>query len=169
VKRLSVYKYLEKGKTVTGPTPFAPPKELTEKKQEHSLFGSKHVAPPPQNAEATQQLANASRRLLILEERYNTLRKKLQLSDQSLLKVQKEMHREVKSFDQELIDQKRDFMDLHDKVRLIIKEIKGSARTEEVKILERYLSMWDPLQFMTKDEVRGIVEQVVDERLQRKR
>ena len=43
--------------------------------------------------------------------------------------------------------------DIKDKLTLLVKELKLSATKEEVKILEKYISYWEPLSFVTRQEL----------------
>ena len=47
---------------------------------------------------------------------------------------------------------------------LIIKELQSVARKEEVKVLEKYINLWNPIKFVTSNEV----EQIVNDALERK-
>ena len=111
----------------------------------------------------SNQINNLSRRLRILEERYTNLRKNTQLTDQNILKISKDFQREISAATSDATDLRRDFLDLKDKVRLIVKELVECAKTEEVKVLERYINMWDPVKFITKNDVERIVEDKVND------
>ena len=41
-------------------------------------------------------------------------------------------------------------------------KIKDCAKTDDVKVLENYINLWDPIKFVTKDEVARIVEEALD-------
>jgi predicted nucleic acid-binding Zn-ribbon protein len=116
-------------------------------------------------ADLSMQLNNLSRRLRILEERYTSLRKKTQDTDQNILGLNKEVARESKLMHSELVDFRREFYDLRDKAKLIVKELKECAKTDEVKVLENYINLWEPVNFVTRREVERIVEQKVEELL----
>ncbi len=145
-------------------TPFSAPKK---EEKAHSGFFSRHPAATPATNlnEISMQMSSISRRMRLLEERYTTLRKKTQLSDQNMLGLQKELHRNVTTFSEEMTDLRKEFLELRDTVRIIIKEIKDCAKTDEVKVLENYINLWDPIKFVTRDEVGRIVKEALDERL----
>ncbi len=146
------------------PTPFPAPKN---EEKSHSGFFSKHPAAAPATSlnELSLQMSSLSRRMRLLEERYTTLRKKTQLSDQNMLGVQKDLHRNTTTLGEEMTDLRKEFLELRDTVRLIIKELKDCAKTDDVKVLESYINLWDPIKFATKDEIVRIVEETLDERL----
>ncbi len=129
-----------------------------------SLFGKHETEVSPiALTDLSNQINNLSRRLRILEERYTNLRKNTQLTDQNILKISKDFQREISAATSDATDLRRDFLDLKDKVRLIVKELVECAKTEEVKVLERYINMWDPVKFITKNDVERIVEDKVND------
>ncbi len=129
-----------------------------------SLFG-KHESEAPTAAvsDLSNQINNISRRMRILEERYTNLRKNTQLTDQNVLRSNKEFQRELSVVKSDLTELRRDFTDLRDKVRLIVKELVECAKTEEVKVLEKYINMWEPVNFVTRNEAEKIVEEKLSE------
>jgi hypothetical protein len=142
----------------------APPAPAEEKK--HGLFGGKREeAPSVSLSDLSMQINNLSRRLRILEERYTALRKKTQDTDQGVLNLNRELSKELKLSHSELVDFRREFYDLRDKVKLIVKELKECAKTDEVKVLENYINLWEPVNFVTRNEVGKIVEDKVEEKL----
>jgi len=138
-----------------GMAPKEPPKK------HHGLFGSKEApaVPAAGMADLSSQLNNISRRLRVLEERYTNLRKKTQVSDQNMLKFNKTQSRELKAMDSEVVDFRREFLDLKDKIKLIVKELKDCAKSDQVMVLEKYINLWEPANFVTRNEVERIIEQ----------
>lgn len=132
-------------------------------------FGKKEdsdASPPGAGAsDIPSQMTNLGRRLRLLEERYETVRDKLQRGDKGFLDFQKEMNRELRINREEVSDLHRDLEDLKDKMRLIVKELKDCAKSDEVAVLKRYLQMWEPVQFVTQNEIDDIVERKIEEKL----
>lgn len=141
-----------------------------EEPKKHGLGGSffgKHETEisPISLTDISNQINNLSRRLRIMEERYTNLRRNTQLTDQNILRFNKDFQREISVASSDLSEMRRDFIDLRDKVRLIVRELVECAKTEDVKVLERYINMWDPIKFVTKEEVDKIVEDKIEEKL----
>jgi len=145
----------------------APPGAKEEKKP--SIFARHEKEPTGTISDLSSQLINISRRLRILEERYLNLRKKTQVSDQNMLAIQKNVARELRATHDELLEFRRDFMDLKDKVKLIVRELKTSAKSDELEIIKKYVNLWEPINFVTRGEVDSIVERAVREKLEEKR
>lgn len=139
----------------------APP-EIREEKP--PIFAKREKEAPGRVAELSSQLINVSRRLRILEERYLNLRKKTQVSDQNMLAIQKNVAKELKATHDELLEFRRDFVDLRDKVKLIVRELKTCAKSEEVEVIKKYVNLWEPINFVTRGEVNSIVKRALEEK-----
>jgi hypothetical protein len=126
------------------------------------LFGKhEHEAPAAGMADMSNQMNNLSRRLRVLEERYTNLKKDAQLTEQGLLKTTKDMNREIQTIHSDLVDFRREFLDLKDKVKLIVKELKSCAKTDEVQTLQKYIDMWEPINFVTRNELDKMIQEAV--------
>lgn len=88
-------------------------------------------------------------RLRILEDRYANLRKKTQLTDQSLLDSQKALSRDLRALNDEFLDVKRGIADLTDKIGLLAGELSAAAKKADLLAVERYLDFWEPMDFVT--------------------
>ncbi len=104
--------------------------------------------------QAGQGLADSIRdigaRLRILEDRYTNLRKKTQLTDQSLLESQKSLSRDLRALTEDVMDVKRGLADLNDKIALLLGELGGAAKKADLIAVERYLDFWEPMEFVTR-------------------
>lgn len=108
-------------------------------------------------------MLNLSRRLRVLEERYLNLRKKTALTDTNMLKHSQDTSREFKLLGEEVTSVRKDLIDLKDKMKLFVRELKNCATSEEVGIIKNYLEYWDPVEFVTRREVKKIVEDAVED------
>ncbi|HIH42039.1 TPA: hypothetical protein HA246_00150 [Candidatus Woesearchaeota archaeon] len=106
--------------------------------------------------------ADAERRLIVLEERYSEIRKKLQVAEQNMLSDFKRLHTEVKTSNSEVMETRHEMDDIKGKIMLIIKELQMLARSEDVDVLRKYLDMWQPVNFVTQNEVEKMVRDAVD-------
>jgi hypothetical protein len=117
-------------------------------------------------ADMQGQLADFQRRLIVIEERYSDLRKKLQVTEQNVLSDFKRLHTEVKSSNSEVMDTKHEMDGIKSKMMLIIKELKLLARSEDVDTLKKYLDMWQPLNFVTQNEVEKLIRDSVEQKFE---
>jgi hypothetical protein len=135
------------------PEPPQPPKPEPKR----SIFSSKEEASPNIISDVSAQVNNVSRGLKQIEDKYDILRKKAQLTEQNMLSTDRKIMSDLKIINAELLDLKTDLNDLKEKLTLLIKELKLSATKDEVKVLQKYISYWEPLSFVTRQELDKIL------------
>ncbi|VVB81188.1 Uncharacterised protein [uncultured archaeon] len=123
-------------------------------------------APPPQPIanEVTEQVNMMAARMRVGEERYSELRKKSLVVEQNMLSNNKKAMTEVKSLQTDISELRRTITAIEDKIITIIKELRLTARKEDIDIMKKYLDLWDPVKFVTNEQV----EKIVDEKLGKK-
>ena len=131
------------------PEPPKPPASEPKK----SFFGGKEEASPNIISDISAQVNNVSRTLKTLEDKYSILRNKQQVGEQNMISNDKKIIADIKMVNSEVMEIKTELNDLKEKLTLLVKELKLSATKEEVKILEKYISYWEPLNFVTKQEL----------------
>ena len=119
-----------------------------------------------QGAVSTDSVAkdvnSLTRRIRINEERSVNVRNKLQTIEHNMLINHKRLLGEIKFINEEISDIKREFSELKQKVLSFARELQESAKKEDIQVLERYINMWEPINFVTRHEV----EKIIDEKLQ---
>jgi seryl-tRNA synthetase len=116
--------------------------------------------------ELRQEINSLSRRIREIEERSQNIRKKVNVIDTNLLSQGKKLSTEVKIMYSEIDDAKHILEDFDNKMLLMIKEIRQCAKDQDLKVLQRYLEMWEPMRFVTRNEVAKIVKEVLQRELQ---
>jgi hypothetical protein len=111
----------------------------------------------PQLDEVTKSMSELASSVRILEDRYMNLRKKSQLTDQNLIELQKEYYTEKKHLNQELIETKLKLQELIDELKIMHGELKDTVKEKDLKILNKYLDLWEPMQFVTRKEAEEII------------
>ena len=66
---------------------------------------------------------------------------------------------EISSFGREIKDLKSQINALKESLTLISRELTFFARKESVKELEKYINLWQPLNFTTEDDVKRIIRE----------
>lgn len=125
------------------------------------LFGSKGAPPMPDIGGMTEQLNAMAARVRIGEERYGELRKKLLVVEQNMLSNHKKAMMEIKGLQADLMGMKRTIQAVEDKIIMVIKELRLTARKEDMDVMRRYLELWNPVKFITHEQV----EKIIDEKL----
>jgi len=103
------------------------------------------------------QPISTDERVRVLESRYSLMRDRLFLINQNMLTEYKKLIKEIKYVNEELKTLKKDFDEAKGLLRNIILEIRGFAKKEDVKVIEKYVSFIDPLKFATEEDVIKII------------
>ena len=119
-------------------------------------------APQQLDFKALQEdINNISRRLRILEESFTNIRRSLQVTEQNMLGKNKVFATEIRTLTSDIGDIKSNINEIKEKILEIVKELEGSAKREEVKVLEKYINFWDPVKFVRQNEVEAIVKEIL--------
>ncbi|MBI2133690.1 hypothetical protein HYU11_03335 [Candidatus Woesearchaeota archaeon] len=115
-----------------------------------------------QNFQETQQTEQSLRGLRTLEERYSNLVRRIQVDEQNSLSSGKKVNSEIKAINLEIAEIKKGLESINAKIDIIAKELSTLSKKEEVDVLKKYLNLWEPLNFVTHNEVEKIVREAVD-------
>ena len=115
-------------------------------------------------SESAGQINEVGRAVKILEDKYTNLRRKVQISEENFLTQQKKASDDLKVMQSDLLEVKRDIADVKDKIRLIVKELKLTAKAEDIRVVQKYLDLWEPVQFVTREEAKKMIERAVEEK-----
>lgn len=155
------------------PFPAVKPEEKKpeEPKKGGGLFAAKPkpqaVDPSKKIADLTNMVNDIGRRLRVLEERYNNLQKKAQLNEENALANFKKFSASLSTFHDDINDFRKHIKMDDERTELIIKELKLCAKKEDVAVLQRYINLWDPVKFVSRDEVDKIIDEKLDEKNQK--
>ena len=105
-----------------------------------------------------QGITDLSQRLRVLEERYTVLRRKGQLTDENVVTMEQELRDTFARLSSELTELRRLFADIDDKMDRFLEQVKQAAPREDVLVLKKYVEMWDPVRYLTRDEARRLLE-----------
>jgi len=134
-----------------------------QQEQKRHVFGRK-AQMDPEIVEISNETKDIARRLRTIEERYSNLQTKTQITEQNMISRHRQVATDIKTINSEMIELKKEINDIKDKTLLIIKEIQGYSKKEDVKVLERYIHFWEPLNFVTRNEVREIINEILNEK-----
>jgi len=136
--------------------------------EEMNPFEAKPAAKPDKHmdtgADMAAQINNVGRALKIVEDKQENLRKKVQISEENILSNNKRISDSTKLLQSDVLEIKRDIEDIKEKIRLVVKELKMTAKEEDIKMVQKYLDIWEPVEFATRNEVRKMIEKAIDEK-----
>jgi len=108
-----------------------------------------------------EDISNLSRRLRILEESFTNIRRALQVTEQNMLGKNKVFATEIRTLTSDIGDIKGEVNGVKEKMLEMIRELEETAKREEVKVLEKYINFWNPVKFVTQNEVEAIIKEIL--------
>jgi hypothetical protein len=130
---------------------------MTDKK-DGSFLGGK-----PAGAPATPPDTNRTARMLkIVEEKLSNLDRKTEVIENNLLSTGKRQGADIKTAQSKMLELEKDIALIKRKIMEIASELKNFARTEEVETLRKYLDIWNPINFVTKEELDDILREKIE-------
>ncbi len=131
--------------------------ENKEEDQKEILFHDKNIFEEEKPKEQETVFSNLSgaikdmqRRITILEERYKNLRSKTQITDQNMLESERNYNLQSKEINEDIMEIKHSLNELKEKVSLFNAEFENVAKKNDLMVLEKYIELWDPTQFIRK-------------------
>ncbi len=118
----------------------------------------------PDLSGVTNDINSLSRRLRLMEEGFTNLRRFLQVTEDNIIARNKHYSAELKTINSEITEVRKEIQELKDKLSLVIKELQSVARKDEVKVLEKYINLWNPIKFVSQNEIEGIINEVIEKR-----
>ena len=115
-------------------------------------------------APANAQLTNIATRLKLAEERYSNLSKRNQLTESSLLAFEKDMKSELRALTKQTVELRKHISEINSKIDLMIGELGGVVKKHEFAAVERYIDLWQPMEFVTREQAKRIIADLLDEK-----
>jgi hypothetical protein len=123
--------------------------------------GNTNVQPPSYG----EQFANLISRFRLIEDRQANLQRKIHLMEENMLSSTKEMKTEIKVIHAELTELKRTIKGFEEFVEKVSTSLEDLATREEVKLIERYVNLLDPTNFISRKQLEREVDRAVEDRL----
>lgn len=101
----------------------------------------------------------AASRLSVIEERMANLRRKSQVTEQSLIEYEHETRADLKAFVQSVTDLARKVEEVKQRIDGIAGELNSVVRKPQFTVLERYMDLWQPMDFVTRDEAKLLIQE----------
>ncbi len=130
-------------------------------KKQHGLFSQKKKPAEESSPYGLDQLNELGRRLRTLEGRYTDLQTKTQVMEQNMIGSHKRLINEIKTTNLDVREVKKELQEIKERFLSVIQELKSCAKKEEVRILQKYINMWEPLNFVTRSEVEEIIGEIL--------
>lgn len=116
--------------------------------------------------ELSSLVKDLTRRLRQIEERYSNIRKSMQVTEQNMISQSKKNTTDKKALQADIAELKKHIKNMGEEMKIVAKELGTSAKKEDVKLLEKYISFWDPLSFVTRRELQKEVKRLVKKEIE---
>ena len=103
-------------------------------------------------------LREIANRMRILEEKYNLSRERIFIINQNMIEQYKKLSEEIKAINDDIKEIKSDLFTIKEISKNSVKELEFFARKENLKVLEKYINLWNPLNFVTRDELEELIK-----------
>lgn len=110
-------------------------------------------------------IADLLNRIRAIESKYTLLAEQLLIINENMIESYKDLTKEAKVTNLDIKEIKQDLFNIKETIKHLAKETDMFARKEEVKVLEKYINLWNPMEFITTEELNRIL----DERLKAKK
>jgi tryptophanyl-tRNA synthetase len=114
--------------------------------------------------DVSKEVTSLIRKVRINEERDMNQRKKIQLIEQNILLHHKKLVSEIKFINTELNEIKLNFENLKSKLAQFSHQMNNLAKKEDFAVLERYINLWEPVNFVTRKEVENIITDILKDK-----
>lgn len=121
----------------------------------------KRGAAPADDINLREDMNSVNRRLKMMEAKYTNIRSRSRVTEQNMLQKNKIFFTEIKTLNLELTEVKKEINELKDRMLSIVKELESFAKRESVDILKKYIDLWNPVNFVTKNDVDAIVKEII--------
>jgi hypothetical protein len=98
-----------------------------------------------------------------LETKINSLSREFELIKNETLRKNQDFKKDIKHVTAELIEVRHNQEKMQETIDLLIKEIKRTAGVEEVEVLKKYVEFWNPINFITENDLERFWEKKKDE------
>lgn len=140
-----------------------PTVEMVEFTDEEMFFGGPQLpeAPKHEKIDPFTAIRNSvndiERRLRVLEERYSNLRKKIQITDQNRIDNENQFSKAVLALNETVIGLKVQVEEIGEKISIFNSEFENLAKKRDLRMLEKYLDMWQPMNFVSREEFSKVI------------
>jgi len=97
-----------------------------------------------------------------IENDYELVNEKLDLLEHNLTEIEKKENKDIKSIREEIKEIKLTLDKLKDFSLKVKKELEVIARKDEVEVLKKYIDLWNPMNFATREEIEKVRDEIIE-------
>ena len=112
----------------------------------------------------SQVLSDIVNRIRSLESKYNVLGERMLIVNENMISQFKKNKGEARVTSQEIKDIKAELFQTRGSFMDLTKQMEFFATKENIKVLEKYINLWDPFKFVTEKELEKKLEILKNEK-----
>ena len=112
--------------------------------------------------EISNLLSDFNTKIVDIEGRYELLKERMLVSNESFIKTRDNLNKDIRIIKDDIREIKNEIDKIKEMVQHVIGETAGFARKEELRILERYMKLWEPLKFVKAEEVKRMIDEAIE-------
>ena len=97
-------------------------------------------------------------RLRVLESKQSLLNERLLIVNQNMIEEYKKLVKDIRDLEAEIRDSKNNMQNIKNILKHLTEEASTFARKDEIKLLEKYIKLWNPLNFVTETDMKNVIE-----------
>ncbi|MEA3379229.1 MAG: hypothetical protein U9Q69_06390 [Nanoarchaeota archaeon] len=117
---------------------------------------------PQQYADSTQLVVELTNRVRVLESKNSLLSERMLVINKNMIAEYKKIINDIKSIEGEIDEIKGDMNNIKNILKHLTEEARDFAKKDSLKILEKYINLWNPLHFVTQEEVQKIIKEELE-------
>ncbi len=114
---------------------------------------------PQEQEDLSQVLTELVNRIRVLESKQSLFNERLLLVNQNMIEEFKTFMGDIKTIRTDIVEMNKDVKNMKNIIKHLSEEAGNFARKDSVMVLEKYINLWNPLRFTTKEEVEKLINE----------
>jgi len=102
-------------------------------------------------------IVELTNRLRVMESKHSLLNERLLVVNENMIEEYKKLMKDIRAIEGEIRDLKNDLNNVKNILKHLTEEAAAFARKDEIQLLEKYIKLWNPLNFVTETDVKNIL------------
>ena len=94
-----------------------------------------------------------------LESKNNMLAENLLVVNQNTIEEYKRIYKEIEIINTDIKSLREDLFNLKQTLKGFLNEVDFFAKKNDIKVLEKYINLWNPIEFVKEDDVDKLIEE----------
>ena len=98
-------------------------------------------------------------RIRSLESKHTLLSEQVLVINKNMIGEYKQLVRQLQILSADIKEARSEVFKLKEALQEVARETQSFAKKDSVKVLEKYMDLWNPMHFVTEDEVKRLVKE----------